>query len=471
MNQISQPEASQQNQSNQANQPKVALLIDQDSQHLQAMAQMFLSAGVQVQAAQNGQVALQVLSTNPSIFTAVYVDIMNPNLNGFLLLEGIKRVAPNLPVFVTSQENEILDTFISKFNDQIYDTAPKTQLSVEQIQSGITKALNGEPSPLKRKLELHTEDVPDMVSMSDMDEQVRLAVRSRLSQIQKGNLKIPTLPILGQRVKEIYSKNVVSDQVVNKLIELDQGLAYRVITSANNNRNHNSAMVYDLKTAMQNLGNSYVARLIYTVAMEELFIVKTPALRSLHEAIWNHSVAVGLAARQLAKRLYLGSPDKYYMIGFLHNIGAPFLLSICEEITTGKAQESEVILPKIAEEIELTHTKFSAALLDQMNLPNEVVDFSLHHHSPEKLAEMCQHNEVFRIMVLVLCYADRIARSNGNTYPNQIPITPPTGIRQDIKEKDLNSEMLQTISTQIKLELGNAISSFGINYGTGDIVR
>lgn len=85
---------------------KTILLVDDTEEVRSAVAALLGSYGFEVEQAEDGIVALEMLKSQT--FKIVVTDIEMPNMNGIELLRRIRAVFPLLPVFVFSGSAEKL---------------------------------------------------------------------------------------------------------------------------------------------------------------------------------------------------------------------------------------------------------------------------------------------------------------------------------------------------------------------------
>jgi FixJ family two-component response regulator len=88
------------------NKKPVIAVVDDDPRVLESLENLFESAGYSVLTFQS---ALSLLGTSLSEFDCLITDIGMPGMDGFELLDMVKRARPRLPVFLLTGRHEIGD--------------------------------------------------------------------------------------------------------------------------------------------------------------------------------------------------------------------------------------------------------------------------------------------------------------------------------------------------------------------------
>ena len=82
---------------------KGLVLLVEDEVSIRDVAREILEGlGFQVEEAVDGQEGLDLFLDHPKQVTLVVLDLVMPRLHGFQVLDGIRKVAPNLPILLSS---------------------------------------------------------------------------------------------------------------------------------------------------------------------------------------------------------------------------------------------------------------------------------------------------------------------------------------------------------------------------------
>ena len=115
------------------------------------------------------------------------------------------------------------------------------------------------------------------------------------------------------------------------------------------------------------------------------------------ETFWMHSIACGIAARKIAKRMPGVEAEKMYLGGMLHDIGSLILFKESPEDAKKillRCKESGENLFKVEKEIlGYDHAEVGALLLSEWKLSGRLAEMVKYHHQPanarEYLKEAC----------------------------------------------------------------------------------
>jgi len=118
------------------------LVVDDDQDVLEMADCFFRKAGIDVQCAESGEMALEkILNTG---FSAIITDFNMPGMNGVELAEKVRLIAPSIPIFLITGR-------------------PSKELSDLAIQAGIRTILP-KPLHLEALLNLVNEVMPPISS-------------------------------------------------------------------------------------------------------------------------------------------------------------------------------------------------------------------------------------------------------------------------------------------------------------------
>jgi len=67
---------------------------------------MLVSLGFQVELAQDGQEALELIRADPERYCAALIDVTMPEMDGLECLHHLRQICPELPVVITSGHGE-----------------------------------------------------------------------------------------------------------------------------------------------------------------------------------------------------------------------------------------------------------------------------------------------------------------------------------------------------------------------------
>lgn len=92
--------------------------------------------------------------------------------------------------------------------------------------------------------------------------------------------------------------------------------------------------------------------------------------------LYVHSVAVGIASQSIAKHLKIAEPDKYYLMGLLHDIGKLLVLQVLSELTKDMQEMKPAFFLDI---MDTLHNKVGSILLARWSFSPIYLSVALNH--------------------------------------------------------------------------------------------
>jgi putative nucleotidyltransferase with HDIG domain len=205
---------------------------------------------------------------------------------------------------------------------------------------------------------------------------------------------LPALPEAWYRVCAVLDDPTASAAGVARELSLDPSLAASVLRLANSAVFGFRGTIQSLDRAVAVLGFAEIRNLLLTASVRsavERMAQGTPLdVRSL----WDHSIAVAVAAREVAEASLRVPPDQAFAAGLLHDIGI-LVMAVLEPSSLRRIvtrAEREAVAFRTAELRTLAaggvtgradHAELGAALLARWRLPDELVRAAGGHHPGE----------------------------------------------------------------------------------------
>lgn len=257
--------------------------------------------------------------------------------------------------------------------------------------------------------------------------------------------ELPTLPGAAMRVASLAQDFNSSTRSIAEAIGADPALAVRVLKAANSPLYAVERQISTLTAAVQTLGNENIHTLVIISSAARVFANRTWRT-PLGRALWRHSLAVALAARQVFTTLRLNGKEEAFVCGLLHDIGR-MILSLCEDVPYASllaAEDEQEVLRRECDEFGFTHAQVGALVAKRWNLPEEVSYAIHHHHNP---------GETQRSVVLARAVdaADALANTKGVGVRAVDPEA--LGVSESVIALGLTPEQLEQIWKQVEGEL------------------
>ena len=195
---------------------------------------------------------------------------------------------------------------------------------------------------------------------------------------------LPALPEVITRVMSlIYSpKTTIKD--LEKVIAKDQALAAKVLRIANSAFYGARREVNTLSRAIVILGFNTLRSLVLTGASETIYGNKNSNFKE--RILWEHSVAVALAARIIARECNYEGPEEAYVGGLLHDIGKVVLdVNFPEDYRTviqHVYNQQQTFVEAEREVFGFDHAEVGALVVRQWSFDPKLQEAVRLHHDP-----------------------------------------------------------------------------------------
>lgn len=238
-------------------------------------------------------------------------------------------------------------------------------------------------------------------SNSKDDEQSENLPKISLPNIQKITEMLETSLILPMLATDLMNclhssdDNEVDTKQLAKFIAQEQPVVIRVLRIANSPFYGLSRQVDSLETAIVVLGIRTIRTLVLNVTV--VASLKPPTCELFDcEAFWQHSLAVAVASRLIA-RLYGGSSELAFTAGLLHDIGRLALAGCFQQeynhVLKYKQAHNCTLLDAENLILNLTHQQIGKILAKNWRLPKSLEAVISFHHLPTLLQTKLQEKQ------------------------------------------------------------------------------
>ena len=215
---------------------------------------------------------------------------------------------------------------------------------------------------------------------------------NRVTTIVQRVQALATLPTVAAKIMKVADDPNASIARLHGVLNEDPVLAARVLKVVNSAFYRRSQAIASTLTAIHVLGVSSVRSIAVAASLTRLF--RGPQAGRLKEidGLWDHAVAVGVAARALAVRTQVTTPDEAQLAGVLHDLGIvvalqgdfPHFRTVIEQAVAEPARAFRDVEREV---MTVDHQQLGAALCEAWNFPPQLVNVCLHHHDPLSLPE------------------------------------------------------------------------------------
>jgi putative nucleotidyltransferase with HDIG domain len=210
---------------------------------------------------------------------------------------------------------------------------------------------------------------------------LRVRVRSTLARLSETGA-LPTLPAAASAALALARDPSADIDDLSRVIQTDAGLAARVLRVANSPALGRRSPARRVQEAIITVGLRKTCDILVAACAKRLY--ETASARA--EQLWNHALAVGVAAEALARVTGAVEVTSAFLPGLFHDVGrAAFLLAdaaaaevIDDVVLNGYGDDSYLE----REWYGFDHAEAGAILVEDWGLALELCDAIRWHHDP-----------------------------------------------------------------------------------------
>ncbi len=231
---------------------------------------------------------------------------------------------------------------------------------------------------------------------------------------------MPVLPHIAMEILNLIDdKYSVPDDFEN-VVENDQVLTLKILKLANSAYYGYPREIISIKEAIIILGLDTLKSLALSMLTRRILSKNLNNYGLSRGQLWEHSLAVGMIARSLARSLKLANLERFFVSGLLHDIGKLLFdlyldhygKDFHRQILEGGLQFSEAEARISGHD----HAWLGSKLIERWNLPDFLVQTVRYHHLWDKAPSQYQKDAYIINIANRLSYS--IARGSGTEFPN-----------------------------------------------------
>ncbi|HYD40139.1 MAG TPA: HDOD domain-containing protein [Anaeromyxobacter sp.] len=197
-----------------------------------------------------------------------------------------------------------------------------------------------------------------------------------VKRIQADQLFLPSMPAVATKIMEVLRDPDAGMKEVAKLVEKDPVLAARTLRMATSAAFAGGGKKITLQEALARIGTKALKGLLVEASAQKLFVSRNPQINDQLKTLWEHSVAVGILARDVLALTGNGDSESAYLAGLLHDVGKPVVASVLLELErqlTEVYQKGWIDSGEWLAVIGAVHRKIAVALAEKWQLPAPIV--------------------------------------------------------------------------------------------------
>jgi len=223
-----------------------------------------------------------------------------------------------------------------------------------------------------------------MLSYTMQNAELKREQHVTLEQLIGRGQDLPSLPEIYLRVSELLENENSSVQQIGDTVQNDPAITTRVLKMVNSAYYGLPNQVSSIAQAVSLLGRERLKHILIGSVLRGVFSGQDNPAFSMQE-FWQHSIKTAIIARYLAKLMQqIEEPEAMFTAGLLHDIGKLLLIRkfpdrmiAAEEYMIKKRVD---ILSAELNQVGLTHTAVSEALMHHWGLPQLLIDCAINHH-------------------------------------------------------------------------------------------
>jgi putative nucleotidyltransferase with HDIG domain len=231
---------------------------------------------------------------------------------------------------------------------------------------------------------------------------------------------LPTLPTVLTQMNQLLQDPHTSAEEVGKAIANDQSLASKVLKLVNSAFYGFPGKINTITHAIVILGFGTVKNIVLTASIFDSFGGKGDAGAFNVEDFWLHSIAVGTAAKVIAKQTGFRAHEECFLGGLMHDIGKIILNQYTKpemaKILKHVSQNNCLFFEAEKKELGITHQEIGGWLANKWNLPKDLTCTIEYHHYPPAAAEHAHITSIVHLADILIRALD-IGSGGDNKIP------------------------------------------------------
>lgn len=272
---------------------------------------------------------------------------------------------------------------------------------------------------------------------------------------------LPTLPSTVGKILELVDNPKTTAGMLSELINTDPVLAAKVLKVANSAFFGFPKRISTLNLAIVILGFSSLKHLCLSVGVMNIWDGAESESGLDMNGFWSHSIATGVAAKLLARKVRYDIPGEAFVAGLIHDIGKLLLNNLVEEYedVLKESEKKEFPLSDIEEKmLGVGHDQVGGWLIERWNLPHELVESIAGHHSSNGFHE----NPLFKILQAADSLAHHAKIGNSGNY---VPVSFEEEVIDLFSDNGIDQSKIniEEILIDYENELENSKAFFNLN--------
>ncbi len=196
---------------------------------------------------------------------------------------------------------------------------------------------------------------------------------------------IPALPFYVSKILEAINDPEAGIDDIANFISKDIGLTTKVLKLVNSPYFGLPAKVTTISHSLNIIGLRPIGSLVLASTLMSEF-KEIPENYVTMESFWSHSIASGIAAKEICKIKRLKKGESLYIAGIIHDIGSLVIYKKypekSKEVLTQCNEYGKNLIDTEQELLGFDHAQLGAAMIEKWNLPKLIQETTEFHHQP-----------------------------------------------------------------------------------------
>src|SRR3712207_633246 len=217
---------------------------------------------------------------------------------------------------------------------------------------------------------------------------------------------IATLPEATAKIIATVEDPKSTASQLHKIVSHDPALVTRILKVVHSAFYGLPGQIGSIERAIVLLGLNGVKNIAVAASLGQLFRGAKLCEKFTAKDLWKHCIAVGVAARELARQMKLPMADEAFLAGMIHDIGilislqlsADKIRAVCDRAANSTANFCDLE----REIVGMDHQQLGQALAEHWKFPRACQLVAGYHHRPTALSDQS------RLLVTLVYAADTI---------------------------------------------------------------
>ena len=210
----------------------------------------------------------------------------------------------------------------------------------------------------------------------------------------------PGMPTTAAKLLPLLEDADSTASEIESILKYDPGLTANILKLTNSAYFGIPTRISSVRQAIVLLGWKRLLQVVMTICMSPLMNKTIPGYDLPRGALWQHSMAVSVAAEILVNALKIPDADEVFTAALLHDVGKLVLGGfVKEDLPHIEKMVTKGITFDVAESMVLgtNHAEIGGQILDKWSFPSKLVSAVQWHHDPESCEKSCNLSDIVHV--------------------------------------------------------------------------